>query len=236
MLGVLGGMGPAATVDFLAKLVALTPARRDQEHLPVLAGLLPQVPDRSAAILGQGPSPLPALRHNLELLLRGGAQAVAIPCNSSHHWHEALQAECPVPILHIAQATLTALADTDGPVLVLATRGCLQSGFYQRHLEARGLAWRIPDAEGQVRVDQVIALVKGGDAPAAARLLDEWWQGMAGQVGSVIMGCTEIPLAAARGPAPPFRLVDSNLELARASVAHGLLQGWLSPAGAAAHG
>lgn len=232
MLGVLGGMGPAATVDFLAKLVALTPARRDQEHLPVLAGLLPQVPDRSAAILGQGPSPLPALRRNLELLLRGGAQAVAIPCNSSHHWHEALQAECPVPILHIAQATLTALADTDGPVLVLATRGCLQSGFYQRHLEARGLVWRIPDAEGQARVDQVIALVKGGDAPAAARLLDEWWQGMAGQVGSVIMGCTEIPLAATRVPAPPFRLVDSNLELARASVAHGLLQGWLSPAGA----
>jgi hypothetical protein len=74
MLGVLGGMGPAATVDFLDKFVALTPAIRDQEHLPVLVNFAPQIPDRSAAILGNGPSPLPAMQRALHLLVAGGVR------------------------------------------------------------------------------------------------------------------------------------------------------------------
>lgn len=228
MLGVLGGMGPGATVDFLAKLVALTPARRDQEHLPVLAGFLPQVPDRTAAILGRGPSPLPMLRRHLALLVRGGARAIAIPCNSSHHWYEDLQSDCQVPILHIAQATVAALGPERGPVLLLATRGTVRSGFYQRQLAARGLECRVPDEADQECLDRLIARVKEGDVPGAATFLESLWQRQSGRVGSVIMACTEIPLAAALLEPPPFALFDSSLELARACVAHGLLQGWLA--------
>ena len=82
-IGVLGGLGPAATVDFLDQLVRLTPARRDQDHLPVLAAFLTQVPDRSAAILGQGPDPLPALLEGIALLNHTGVDLIAIPCNSA---------------------------------------------------------------------------------------------------------------------------------------------------------
>lgn len=228
MLGVLGGMGPAATVDFLAKVVRLTPACRDQEHIPVLVASLPQVPDRSAAIMGRGPSPLPALLGNLRILVDAGARAVAMPCNTGHHWFERLQAHSPVPLLHIAEAALDALPEEPGAVLLLATRGTLQSGFYQERLDLAGRPWVVPDGGGQRLVDEIIAAVKMGNlhhARTCFRALLEP-HGKAGR-SAAILGCTELPLAAdAEGFEPPFALVDSTLELARACVAHALSRGW----------
>jgi aspartate racemase len=236
VIGVLGGMGPAATADFLAKLVALTPAVRDQEHIPVLVNCRPQVPDRSAAILGAGPSPLPALLERLRQLVDWGAGAVVIPCNSSHHWYHPLQAASPVPILHIADAAVAALAGparVAGPVAVLATRGALRSGFYQRKLAAAGYAWSLPEGPLQVQVDAVIAAVKGGDPDRAGADLARVWQGLAGAgAGAALLACTELPLAAARLPEPAFPVVDPSLELARAAVAFALAAGWNRPAGA----
>jgi aspartate racemase len=220
MLGVLGGMGPAATADFLLKFVALTPAHRDQEHLPVLAAIAPHIPDRSSAILGQGPSPMPALVRELDRLVAGGASAIAIPCNACHHWYEELQAVCPVPILHMATATVMTLDRDHGPVWILATRGTLHSGFYQRQLQATDHAWRIPDETEQQQVDRVIALVKAGATREAGSVLDALWQSWTGRAGQLILACTEIPIAAAVLPPPPFRLVDSTQELARYCVAH----------------
>lgn len=217
MLGILGGMGPAATVDFLGKFVALTPASCDQEHLPVLVNIAPQIPDRSAAILGHGPSPLPALQRALQKLVAGGARVVAIPCNSSHHWHEALQANCPVPILHIANAVAEAVEQQmdPHPVMILATRGTLQSGFYQRKLDSQHQSWCLPEPDEQSKVDLVIARVKAGAAPEAGRILDALWERWSGRTGRLILACTELPIAAATLGASPFKLFDSNHELAR---------------------
>jgi aspartate racemase len=230
MLGVLGGMGPAATADFLAKLVALTPAGRDQEHIPVLVSCRPRIPDRSTAILGGGPSPLPALLERLDQLVAWGAEAVAIPCNSSHHWYERLQADCPVPILHIADAALAALsgpAPGAGPVAVLATRGTLRSGFYQRKLALAGHARLRPDEALQVQVDAVIAAVKAADPARAGAGLARVWEGLAlAGAGAALLACTELPLAAAHLPAPPYPVVDTTLELARAAVSYALAAGW----------
>ena len=78
-IGVLGGMGPAASADFLTKLVHLTPATCDQEHLPVVVANLPHVPDRSRAILGQGASPLPAMCASIDLLVQAGCGVIAVP-------------------------------------------------------------------------------------------------------------------------------------------------------------
>lgn len=220
MLGVLGGMGPAATADFLSKFVALTPAHRDQEHLPVLATIAPQIPDRSSAILGEGPSPMPALVRELDRLIAGGASAIAIPCNACHHWYEELQAVCPVPILHMATATVTTLARDRGPVWILATRGTLHSGFYQRQLQAAGHVWRMPDEAEQQQVDRVIALVKAGTVLEAGRVLEALWHSWTDQAGQLILACTEIPIAAAVLPPAPFSLVDSTQELARYCVTH----------------
>jgi aspartate racemase len=233
MLGVLGGMGPAATADFLAKLVRLTPARCDQEHIPLLLSSQPQTPDRSAAILGSGPSPLPALLGGLGRLLQGGARVIVIPCNSSHHWYEQLQSASPVPILHIADATLAALASRPGgpgPVAILATRGTLFSGFYQRKLEAAGHRWLAPETRLQAEVDGVIRAVKAGAMVQAALVLAGIWErlGQAG-VGTALLACTELPVAAECLPPPPFTALDSNLELARAAVDRVLKTSWHRP-------
>ena len=79
LLGVLGGMGPLATAQFLRRLVELTPAAREQDHVPTVVWSCPQIPDRVAPILGQGVSPLPKLREGLAVLSGAGALAIAIP-------------------------------------------------------------------------------------------------------------------------------------------------------------
>ena len=82
LLGVLGGMGPAATVDFLSKIISLTESPNDQGHLPVVAMIDPRIPDRSAAIRGEGPSPEPKLISLIKTLEGAGASAIVIPCNT----------------------------------------------------------------------------------------------------------------------------------------------------------
>lgn len=226
-IGILGGMGPAATVDFLGKLVALTPAHCDQEHLPVVVSSLPQVPDRSRAILGQGPDPLPALLRGIRLLNQAGAGLIAIPCNSSHHWYDAMAAASGVPVLHIARTCVQALP-SGGRACVLATRGALASGFYQRALAEHGVQAEVPDPETeQPWVDECIRAIKAGAMAAGGQALD-LMLARARERGahSIIMGCTEIPLAMLYAHPEGLHLVDSSLELARACVQHGLAERW----------
>lgn len=231
-IGVFGGMGPAATVDFMDKLVRLTPARRDQDHLPVIVASLPQVHDRSRAILGTGPDPLPQLLLGIDFLNQSGVGVVAIPCNSSHHWYAQMQQRSQVPILHIAQACVAAIDPAAAPrVAVFATRGALASGFYQRALEQRGIAWVVPPAEGeQAQVDECIRSIKAGDLAAGGASLAAAfaWARAQGAAG-VIMGCTEIPIAARHAPDAGLQLFDSSLELARATVNYALERGWNRP-------
>jgi aspartate/glutamate racemase len=91
-IGVLGGMGPEATSLFFELIVKNTLARRDQDHLPLIVCNLPQVPDRTPAILGSGPSPLPVLLRGLELLHGAGAGLAVMPCVSAHYFYPGLAA------------------------------------------------------------------------------------------------------------------------------------------------
>lgn len=225
-IGVLGGMGPAATVDFMAKLVALTPALCDQDHLPVVVANLPQVPDRSAAILGDGQDPLPHLKQSVKLLNRAGAGVIAIPCSTSHHWYRELSLVSRAPILHIAQVVAACLAPGER-TLILATRGALASGFFQREFAASVAPWALPRDDEQCAIDDCIRLVKAGQsAPAGAFLNPVFARACACGIETVILGCTELPLAAAHAERQPLRLIDCTLELARAAVAYGLQHGW----------
>jgi aspartate racemase len=231
-IGVLGGMGPAATVDFMAKLVALTPATCDQDHLPVVVANLPHVPDRSRAILGDGPDPWPHLAAGISVLNAADVGLVVVPCNTSHHWFEAMARASRAPMLHIARACTAALpADLLVRVSLFATRGAIASGFYQRELALRGGLCIVPAPDGaQQAVDACIRAVKGGDlaggrAHLASALADAHRHGTQ----AVIMGCTELPLAAAALQGHGLLLIESTLELARQTVRHGLLLGWNRP-------
>ncbi|MBI2771778.1 MAG: aspartate/glutamate racemase family protein [Burkholderiales bacterium] len=231
-IGVFGGMGPSATVDFMDKLVRLTPAGRDQDHLPVIVASLPHIHDRSRSILGVGPDPLPQLLLGIEFLNKSGVGVIAIPCNSSHHWYPQMCEHSAVPILHIAQACVAAIPQASAPkVAVFATRGALASGFYQSELAARGIEHMVPDAEtGQALVDQCIRDIKAGQLEGGGKNLAAAFV-LAKEQGAtaVIMGCTEIPIAARYADSLGLELVDSSLELARASVEFALERGWNRP-------
>lgn len=222
LLGVLGGMGPLATVDFLKKLVEETPAARDQEHVPVIAYSVPQIPDRPPAITGAGASPLPAMLHGMHTLKRSGATAVAIACNTAHYWYDDLVAQGGVPIIHIADAACAAV-DLTGVTRVglMATDGTIAAGFYQSRLQAHGLQCLLNDAEDQrTLVLPAIEHVKCTDlvrahslATQAARLLLE--RGAQ----TIIMGCTEIPLALEYQSSDVSpHCIDATRALARACV------------------
>lgn len=222
LVGVMGGMGPSATVDFLDKLTRLTAADVDQDHLRILALSDPDIPDRSAAIAGQGPSPEAALCERLRILERAGAGIIVIPCNSAHYWFDALQKSVLPPILSIIESTLTELRAAVAPnakIGVLATPGTIASGIYQHPLAVAGFEPVVLDSDTHDRViEGGIRLVKAGQI---AKGRDSLEQGLAILADSgctnAILGCTEISVAfGLETECQGVRLYDSNLSLARA--------------------
>ncbi len=225
MLGVLGGMGPLASAQFMLRLTLLTPATRDQDHIPAVLWSDPRVPDRTAARIAGGEDPLPALLRGIRGLEAAGATAIAIPCNTAHGWYEGMQEATRLPILHIvdaAEAELRRQGVAPGPIGLMGTAGTLAMRLYQQRLDARGWTCLTPSAEEMDRlVTPGIALVKANDVAAAyaplaeaARLL------VARGARAVVLGCTEIPLGIAAGPALPFPVCDTIDGLARAAIRH----------------
>ena len=217
-------MGPLATADFYAKLIAQTPAARDQEHVPVVIYAVPQVPDRTAALLEGGASPLPTLHTGIRTLVAAGAQAIAIACNTAHAWYEELAAASPVPILHIADAAAAAAVRIAGPgtrLGLVATTGTLAAGFYPRRLAARGFECAAPtEAEMRELVMPGIGKVKAGAIDAGGRLLERAVGALLERgAGAVVLGCTEVPVALDRISSPlGTRCVDATAALAGACV------------------
>lgn len=204
-LGVLGGMGPAATADFLVKLARRTPAERDQDHLRTVVYSDPTTPDRSDAILGKGESPLSAMLTGLKFLEKSGVDLIAIPCNTAHYWYDELAAATTVPIVHMVEAVNTQI-NVEAPrvraVGLLATEGTVASGIYHEVLGGLGRVVMTRDgSEEQNPVMAGIRAVKAGEMPTARRFLmsaihDLVQKGAAG----VIYGCTDVSAALDQPP------------------------------------
>ncbi len=231
-IGILGGMGPLATLDFMHKLLAATPARCDQEHLPLLVSSIPQIPDRTAAFLGQGASPLPALVDSARRLADAGAQLIVMPCNTAHLWFEPLQATLGLPMLHLVDAALKeAVRQTPAGAAIglLATRATLASGLYVQRADA-SVRWLMPTPDELARwVMPGIQAIKAGDLARGASCLRQAAQALADRgAGSLVLGCTEIPLVldAERAGLP---VIDATAALARATVAWALAQRTTAP-------
>jgi aspartate racemase len=217
-IGILGGMGPEATSRLFERIIALTPAKQDQEHLPVVICNLPQIPDRTAAIQGQGESPVPLASKGLQMLA-AGADFIAIPCNSIHHFFPELQAAVSVPILHLITEVHRAALQRWPQARrlgLLATDGMIQSGVYQKLFAASNCEIIVPDASRQKEVMASLYAIKAGEkrfreALAAGRdLLDRRAQGL-------ILGCTELSLVR-NFLANDLPVIDSIEVLAQACV------------------
>ena len=223
VLGVLGGMGPLASAEFMRRLTLLTPAIRDQDHVPAVLWSDPRVPDRTAARLGGGEDPLPALLRGIRGLEAAGCGAVAIPCNTAHGWFEPMQAATHLPILHIVDAAAEELARLGVPrgrIGVMGTAGTLAMRLYQERLEARGYDCLVPEPEEmQALVTPAIARVKANEVAASYAPLAEAASRLAARgARAVVLGCTEIPLSIADGPVLPFPVCDTLDALARAAI------------------
>ena len=226
LVGVLGGMGPLATVDFMLKLVQDMPAAKDQEHVPVVAWNVAQIPDRQDYLAGKGVSPLPAMQAGVERLVAAGATRIVIPCNTAHRWFAELAAGCPVPFIHIADATLAAVraqvADLGRVRLgLIATRGLLNDGMYQRRFADAGLDCLVPtDDEVERLFTPGCYAVKGGDVEAGGRLLEAVGEVLCQRGAThLILGCTEVPLAFERIRSPLLAVsIDTNRALAKACI------------------
>lgn len=228
VLGVLGGMGPLAGAQFMVRLTQLTPAERDQDHVPAVLWSDPRVPDRTAAArrLPGGADPLPALLRGVRGLAAAGCGAICIPCNTAHGWFEEMRdAVAPVPILHIVEAAADDLArqgvPPPGPVGLLATEGTSAMRLYPTRFAERGVEVIEPSAAAMsALVTPAIAAVKAGRVAEAYAPLAEAARGLvAAGAAAVVLGCTEIPLGIAAGPALPFPVVDTVDALAFAGIA-----------------
>ncbi|SMG60360.1 aspartate/glutamate racemase family protein [Paraburkholderia susongensis] len=221
-LGVLGGMGPLATADFLVKVIRATPAASDQEHMPIIIHNVPQIPDRSRAYLNGSDAPWPHLLDGLRTLEAAGAAAIAIPCNTAHVWHARLANETDLPVLHIGQAALDVLAlecPQARKVAIFATTATLKARIYHDPLVLRGYVPLEPDDTMQAsHVSAGIAAVKAGRVEAGRLLLAEAAQALARQgAQALLMGCTEIPVAL-DGARLDMPAVDPTNALARSCV------------------
>ena len=198
-VGVLGGLGPAATVDFMDKIVRATPAERDQDHLRVIVDMNPAVPCRHAAIAGRGPSAGPALAEMARGLERAGADFLVMVCNTAHAFEPEIRAATPLPFVSIVEETVAeALRRRPGlkGAGVLAAEGCLEARLYETAFAAVGVDAVTLDAQGRAAFMDRIARIKAGRADAEVRA------GMARLAGELtaagaevlVAGCTEVPL------------------------------------------
>ena len=222
-VGVLGGMGPAATVHFLQALLAATPAERDQDHLRVLVDSNPLLPDRNAALAGEGPSPGPQLAAMAQGLERAGAELLVMPCNTAHAFQSEIEAAVGIPFVSIVEATVKAafaLRPDLRRIGLLAAPGAIRAGLYQRAFEARGVEPLIPVGERYERLRALIYGVKAGATGGEARAgMAAVAQGLVDDGAEVIVAaCTEVPLLMG-GAECPAALVDSTAALAAATVA-----------------
>jgi len=224
VLGVLGGMGPLASAQFMLRLTLLTPAEQDQGHIPAVLWSDPRVPNRTQARIAGAEDPLPWLLRGLRGLEAAGAGAIAIPCNTAHGWAEAMQAATRLPILHIVEATAQELHRLEVPrgatIGVMGTAATLAMRLYQTGLERHGWDCIVPsDAEMASHVSPAIAAVKANRVAEAYAPLAEIATRLTQRgAAAVVLGCTEIPLGVQAGPALPFPVADSIDALARAGI------------------
>ena len=221
-IGILGGMGPLATADLFQKIVLLTKADTDREHIRVYIDSNANIPDRTAAILSGGEDPVPEMASALRHLEACGADCIIMPCNTAHYFLPRLQAMTKIPFLSILTAAAEACkAQFPGKTVgILATRGTLAANLYQEALVQAGVPYLVPDAPAQDALMRVIYDgVKAGKSPDSYRadFLTVLEQMSAGGAEVFLLGCTELPLAAeALNIALPT--VDPTAELAKAAI------------------
>ncbi len=197
-IGIIGGMGPLATADLFRKIIQKTDAPSDRDNIHVVIDSNTSIPDRTAAILSGGESPIPEMVRSAIGLEGMGADFLIMPCNTAHFFYDQLLSYIRVPMLHMIQETLSEVIRRGiKRAGLLATDGTCQTGIYDTIFAEGGVKLVKPDPKGQEDVMRIIYQgVKAGkkryDTTAFLRVLDDLAEKGAE---TLILGCTELPLA-----------------------------------------
>jgi aspartate racemase len=220
-LGVLGGMGPAASAEFIVRLIQQTPASKDQDHIPFVLWNNPQIPDRSTSMRNGDDNPLPHLVEGIKALKHSGCDLIVIPCNTAHFWYHELS-RLNVKIIHIVDSVADALSEidvTNTTIGVMGTQATVEFGLYQYMLNKSGWNCITPTKEEMdTLVQPAIDLIKSGNISQAQLMLMTVINSLIDRgAKAVVLGCTEIPLAIKQteeNGIPIINSIDSLVKLA----------------------
>ena len=222
IIGILGGMGPEATIDLFYKIIKFTPAEKDQDHLRIIIDNNPKIPDRTAAILGKGEDPLPALQKTAQNLEKAGADFIIIPCNTAHYFLPSIQESVKIPILNMIEETAKETQKRNSSIKktgLLASIGTYKAEIYHQHFKKFNIEVISPEEKDEEEIMKAIYTVKAGNLSEeikknilkiAQKLIDKGAE-------AIIAGCTEIPLILKEGDVP-VPIIDPTQALAEAAI------------------
>ncbi len=199
LAGIIGGMGPEATVDFMLRVINATPATIDQEHVRVIVENNPRIPSRQLAIRGEGPDPGPAITAVAARLENAGAEFLVMPCNLAHAWQADIEHATNIPFVSIIDVTVEAVvgrSGEDSAVGLMTTPGCFAAGLYQQALADAGrpVVTQTPDelSDTMAFVERIKGGEKSQEVIDGLRLLANRLVDRGARV--LIAACTEFPL------------------------------------------
>lgn len=202
VVGIIGGMGPEATVDFMNRIIKATPARDDADHIRMLVDNNPKIPSRIKAILEKsGESPIPCLQDMARRLESWGVDFLAMPCNTAHYYLPDIQAAVSVPVLDMIDLAVRAVVDQNPgihSVGLLASTAVVRLGLYTKHFGRRNIILATPADDAQTAIMQAIRKIKtsryGGDVAQAIQAgADDL---LARGAEALLVACTEISIVA----------------------------------------
>ena len=226
IIGILGGMGPEATADLYYRIIRATPAKKDHDHPRTIIYSNTKVPDRTAAIIGEGPSPLGEMVKAGAALEQAGADFIIMPCNTAHYFIDDLRARLGIPVLDMIELTAEAFVERlpeAGSAGLIATDGTVKSGIYESRFGDKGVDIVVPSREMQGETMKAIYdHIKAGDLQegreailrVAVELINE-------DVQAVLCGCTEVSLILKDGDLT-IPVIDPLQVLAERALSHAL--------------
>ncbi|KUJ98666.1 MAG: Aspartate racemase [Thermococcales archaeon 44_46] len=194
VIGILGGMGPLATVDLFKRIVLKTPAKKDQDHPRIIIYNNPKIPDRTAYILGKGENPLPELIDSAKKLESWGADFIIMPCNTAHYFADEIQKAIKIPLINMVEETAEYIKTLNlKKVGLLATDGTIKGMVYHNALLKRGIEIAVPDKNGQRELmDAIYEGIKAGNLEWGREKMLEIAKKLEKRGEGLIAGCTEV--------------------------------------------
>lgn len=194
-LGVIGGLGSKATAYFFNRLVDLTDAKTDQEHIELIIHNHPQIPDRTAYILGESSEdPMPYLLEDTKQLIQMGCDAIYVPCNTAHYFMNQFDEDLKSHIVHMIDETVHVIKEKEQTrVLLLATSGTVKTGLYQDAFLQAGIECEVlPDQLQSELMALIYNVIKAGKQATIDMFLPFSIYAHEQGVESIILGCTEL--------------------------------------------